>query len=142
MYNYVVRRSYTNHPGHPENKSLINSPLYKGLWGLFKINNAKFYLLLPEKLLPTAHYPTSLISIKPLGFQFEHMKKLTALLPLTGDFYRNLRNFLKDNAVGHGIEHVDLSKIFITKTQLSLSNQTKGQSPWNIYLHGHGSSAG
>jgi hypothetical protein len=142
LYNYITRRSYTTHPEHTENKNLENSPLYKGIWRLFKINNAKFYLLLPEKLLPTNRYPTNLVEKKILGFHFTNTTELTEQLPIAGDFYRDVRNFLKNDKEGVTLEGFDLSIIFNTKKSNTLPSYQINYKPWNIYLLGHGSPTG
>ena len=142
LYNYIARRSYTTHPSHPENKDLVNSPLYKGIWRLFKINNAKFYLLLPEKLLPTTPYPTNLAGRQILGFHFTNTTELTSQLPFAGDFYRDIRNFLKRDTQGLTLEQIDLSILFNTKRPSASVGYQINYTPWNIYLFGHGSSTG
>jgi hypothetical protein len=136
LLNYVARRSFLNHPKHPENNVLKNSPFYTGLWRIFKVNETQYYLLLPTLYLAAkkAHLPSfPTVQNQSLGFNFSAMLELSLLLPKNGDFYRELRQYLQSDTSTHGLEDTRLFNIFASATPRNLS------SSWNIYIAGHGS---
>lgn len=137
LHNYVARRSFTNHPKHTENKTLVDSPFYKGVWRVFKITGSAYYLLIPCAYLVrkvAALEDSPKIPCPPLGFHFHMTQELSWMLPTTGDFYRDLRTFLRDDRDSATLGLIDLSQIFITQASTIKSFSC----PWIIYMGGHG----
>lgn len=137
LLNYVARRSFIDHPKHPENLELKGSPFYRGIWRVFKIRGTAYYLLIPQKYLVAKkasleNHPqgTNLL----LGLHFHMTIEITTMLPASGDFYRDLRRYLitdKDTAT---LAVIDLSQIFITQDAHKSTS-----SSWVFYMTGHGS---
>ena len=137
LYNYVARRSFTTHRYHPENKILASSPFYQGVWRVFKIAGAAYYLLIPEAYLLEKGItlePRPMRSNTRLGLHFHMMIEFSNMLPTGGDFYKNLRTLLRDDKDSATLGLIDLSQVFITHSKIH------GPSPcsWFFYMGGHG----
>lgn len=138
LHNYVARKSFPKHPSHPENSLLASGPFHKGIWRIFKIIGSSYYLLLPEAYLTRKKIvlePNPNRAIISLGLHFHMTIELSHMLPYGGDFYRDLRTFLRDDKGWATLALMDLSQIFITHSKLH------GPSPcsWFFYIIGHGS---
>lgn len=137
LLNYVARRSFIDHPKHPENLALKDSPFYRGIWRVFKIRRAAYYLLIPEKYLAAkkASLESHPQKTNPLlGLHFHMTLEITAMLPYLGDFYRDLRKHLIADRDEAKLADIDLSQIFITQDA-----HKSPASSWVFYMTGHGS---
>lgn len=140
LHNYVARLSYSSHPAHPENLSLKGTPFWRSDWRLFEINETSYYLLIPNKYLTAkkAAIPENCkTAVRKLGLRFGGMEEKTQLLPISGDYYKELRLLLKSRIATKNLCSEELTSIFISKRSPFYTTEK-----WTIYCLGHGSDNG